>query len=142
MHSELMAAKPFHDKFVEVTNKKIEKCLTEDEKVLLEKELEEASKSWRDIAKESEVRQKNIEKLMKPVRKFHEKEKTFVAILKQFEKRSQDLTSKPDDGRKAQDILKDTKVGSSCSYIFILLTLEPNWDFGIITIACMMTVIL
>ena len=97
-------------KFIEVTTKKMEESPNEEEKAPLREELDESGKSWQDITKQSDVRQKAIDKLMKPAKKYSEKEKTFVAILKDLEKRVKEINMIPEKQQTAQDALKEIKV--------------------------------
>lgn len=104
------AAKPVHDKVVESTKKKIQECGNEEEKASLQEELDESAKNWENITKQADTRQKNIDKLMKPAQRFYEKERAFVVVLKDLEKRSKELDDTKDKHKKPEEMLKENKV--------------------------------
>ena len=101
-----------HEKLIGITKKKMEDgSLTEEELAALQGEINESSKNWQNMSKETETRRKDIERLMKPALKFSQKEETFVAVLKDLEKKSKDLIVNTEDYHEAEKILKDSKVG-------------------------------
>ena len=110
MQSELSTVKPVHEKFIELTKKKVEGKLKEGEASSLQEEVDDSSKTWQNISKQTESRQKSIDKLMKPAKKFNQKEGTFASVLKELERRSNELDLKAIDYRDTEGILKDSKV--------------------------------
>lgn len=104
-----------HENFIGITKKKMEDgSVSEGEIAVLQGEADESSKNWQKISKETEIRQKSIEKLMKPALKLSQKEGTFITVLKDLEKKSKDLIVKAEDYGDAESVLKDSKV--SCLF--------------------------
>ena len=83
----------------------------DEEKALLQDEVDKSSKNWQNISKQNEIRQKNIDKLMKPARKFTQKAEAFVVALRDLERKSKELNIGAENYREPEAILKHNKVG-------------------------------